>query len=327
MRKKLIFAVMAALVFGTVLSSVAFSSAIPLPLRVVVDNVQVYFPDAKPYVDKQNRTQVPMRFVAEALGAKVSWNNKTRQASFQKDSTRVVLTIGKREYEVNGQIKTMDTEAVLVDGRTFVPARYVAEALGADVEWDSAVRTVYIWTGKGPKVKDEPGVEFYDGIAFNPETDFDNRDYSVKPEKGHEFSLNLMRNIRFVKENGKYVIKGSYPALPEELEWDLRILINLKDGGYYVLGHWDPEGDNRVIQIPRTGSFNKIVPISNYSEIKEIRLTVEIRPSNKTVTNGYFRLKVVEYPEKFQEVWYHNWWTDETTYYSDEFINEVIQWR
>ncbi|HEX9059922.1 MAG TPA: copper amine oxidase N-terminal domain-containing protein, partial [Clostridia bacterium] len=48
------------------------------------------------------------------------------------------------DYDLNGQKKQMDTAAMLKDGRTFVPARYVAEAFGATVRWDSAIRTVYI---------------------------------------------------------------------------------------------------------------------------------------------------------------------------------------
>jgi hypothetical protein len=54
------------------------------------------------------------------------------------------LYIGKQEYDLNGQTKQMDTVALLKEGRTFVPARYVAEAFGAAVSWDSAIRTVYV---------------------------------------------------------------------------------------------------------------------------------------------------------------------------------------
>jgi len=60
------------------------------------------------------------------------------------------LYIGKAEYELNGEQKKMDTAALLISGRTFVPARYVAEAFDAKVSWDPDIRTVYINTNSKP---------------------------------------------------------------------------------------------------------------------------------------------------------------------------------
>jgi len=55
-----------------------------------------------------------------------------------------VLQIGNKNYEVNGQQKQMDTVALLKESRTFVPVRFVSEALGATVKWNANIRTVYI---------------------------------------------------------------------------------------------------------------------------------------------------------------------------------------
>jgi len=49
----------------------------------------------------------------------------------------------------------MDTAALLISGRTFVPARYVAEAFDAKVSWDPDIRTVYINTNSKPSGKKE----------------------------------------------------------------------------------------------------------------------------------------------------------------------------
>jgi len=48
-----------------------------------------------------------------------------------------VLQIGNKNYEVNGQQKQMDTVALLKESRTFVPVRFVSEALGATVKWNA----------------------------------------------------------------------------------------------------------------------------------------------------------------------------------------------
>ncbi len=133
---------------GMLLSTLSFSAEIPL--RVVVDGKEIIFPDAKPFIDSQGRTQTPVRFIGEALGAKVSWDGSARKAIFEKGSKKLMIYIDKKEYEVNGKKMQMDTVALLQNDRTFVPARYVAEAFGATVRWESVIRTVYIET------KDEP---------------------------------------------------------------------------------------------------------------------------------------------------------------------------
>ncbi|MUG44356.1 copper amine oxidase N-terminal domain-containing protein [Paenibacillus woosongensis] len=122
------------------------TAAKPLPLRVEVNTNRIYFPDEQPYVDKAQRVQVPVRFVSEALGAKVGWNAATKTVTVDLDSNRVVLVLGSKKYTVNGVEKQMDTAAERVGGRTFVPLRFISEGLGASVKWDSAVRTVYINT-------------------------------------------------------------------------------------------------------------------------------------------------------------------------------------
>lgn len=112
----------------------------------------VKFPDAQPYVDANNRTLVPVRFVSETMGADVKWNADTRTAVIAKGDTTVKVTIGNKSLAVakNGteSAVAMDTEAVLKDGRTFVPVRYVAEALGAWVGYSDLFNTAQIYADK-----------------------------------------------------------------------------------------------------------------------------------------------------------------------------------
>jgi len=63
------------------------------------------------------------------LGATVTWDGNAKKAVFKMSGTTLELLIGKREYQLNGQKKQMDTEALLINGRTFVPARYVRKHL------------------------------------------------------------------------------------------------------------------------------------------------------------------------------------------------------
>ena len=123
-----------------------FTFAQQQPISVIVNDIKINFPDAQPFVDTNNRTQTPAKFIAEELGATVVWDGQEQKATFKSGDNTLVLFIDDANYTLNGKIKQMDTTALLKDGRTYVPAKYVAEAFGADVSWNSAKRTIYVST-------------------------------------------------------------------------------------------------------------------------------------------------------------------------------------
>lgn len=90
--------------------------------------------DVAPYV-KDSRTYVPLRALAQSFGAEVNWDEKTGEITVDGNGTKVVLEVGKTTYTVNDNEKTMDVAPELdsAAGRTLVPVRFVAEALGYTV--------------------------------------------------------------------------------------------------------------------------------------------------------------------------------------------------
>ncbi len=128
----------------------AFAASEPSGPNVRVNGKLVEFPDAKPFIDENSRTLIPVRFVAENLGAKVSWIGATKTANIEKDGILVEITIGDSDLRVTENGKTtvvkMDTAAVLKENRTFVPIRFVAEALGAYVDYSGTYRMVGIYS-------------------------------------------------------------------------------------------------------------------------------------------------------------------------------------
>lgn len=105
--------------------------------------------DAAPFIDS-GRTLVPVRFLATALGVTendIGWNAALQQVTLKKGSTTIVLKIGSTQLTVNGKGSTMDTSPLIRTGRTFLPARYVAEALGYTVGWDPGTRSVLVTGG------------------------------------------------------------------------------------------------------------------------------------------------------------------------------------
>lgn len=96
-----------------------------------------------------DRTYVPVRYLAYALGVPeegVSWDDKTNTASITKDKTTIKMTIGSKLLNVNGKSDMMDVapyvKEISTGGRTMLPARWVAEPLGAKVGWDEKTQQV-----------------------------------------------------------------------------------------------------------------------------------------------------------------------------------------
>lgn len=108
-------------------------------IRIMVDNVTLQS-KIDPYA-KEGRTMVPLRLIADTLGARLEWVNSEQRIDLSTNFNNVKLWIGKTEADKNGQKMSLDTAPEIVDGRTFVPLRFVAEALGIKVGWDEETQT------------------------------------------------------------------------------------------------------------------------------------------------------------------------------------------
>lgn len=100
---------------------------------------------AAPFINAETgRTMIPLRFVSEQMGAQVEWLGVTKQVKIVLNDVTILLTVGSNQVLVNGQPVEIDAPAELVDGKVFVPLRFVSEALGATAEWDSAAQKITI---------------------------------------------------------------------------------------------------------------------------------------------------------------------------------------
>lgn len=110
--------------------------------KVVVNGKKVNFD--RPAVIVNDRTLVPIRKIAEALNAEVNWNPEENRVWIDTADTKVNMQIGNTTYWVNSEEKAMDVPAQLMSGRTYIPARAAAEALGCSVDWNEVTNTVII---------------------------------------------------------------------------------------------------------------------------------------------------------------------------------------
>lgn len=264
-------------------SAASYALAAEAAVGVVVNGEKVVFPDAKPFIDENARTQVPVRFVSEALGAEVIWDAALKKVTVILNGKEVVLKIGQKDYEVNGQSFQMDTAALLVEARTFVPLRFVSEALGANVIWEKSTKTVSINIEKNLVLSPEPTpipaaiTSYYDKISFNKANDVDEYE-RMSIEKSKEFVMNMAEQLSFVKEEDKYYIQFDYPKIPEGYYWKLSISLVKSDGEairYSTITHLEE------YRLPEEGSFKKeVVLTSNVEDIVFYSVEISINQVN-----------------------------------------------
>jgi len=90
------------------------------------------------------RTLLPIRALIEALGGTVAWDADKRQAAVELNGTKIEMTVGSKTVTVNGTERETDVAPCIVNGRTMLPLRFVAENLGCGAEWDAREKSVTV---------------------------------------------------------------------------------------------------------------------------------------------------------------------------------------
>lgn len=110
--------------------------------------------DVAPFIQDE-RTMVPLRFIAEGFGAEVNWNEEDKTAIIKKDDKIIQVPIDKKEIIVNGEIQNIDTKAIIKSERTFVPVRFISEALNMKVSYNGENREVIIQDEQTSEIKEQ----------------------------------------------------------------------------------------------------------------------------------------------------------------------------
>lgn len=187
-------------------------------LYITVGGTKIYCDKTElPFIDENNRTQVPVRAISNAFGKKVIWHESAKVVTIStygdKEGGTIEFAIGSDEMTKNGEKIKMDTKTQIVDGHTYVPLRYLGEALNCDVEYTEADRFADIIV---TRTSDFAGFNQTDSITVwgNIESAFHEGGGlgSIRPFEGEEPDLNgtMIRkyNVVFMsqeKSNEKYM--------------------------------------------------------------------------------------------------------------------------
>jgi len=115
-------------------------------ISVTLDGSPIYFGDVPPQMI-DNRTMVPLRAIFEALNAEIEWDGYTQTVTANRAGRVVVMQVGNPVITVAGNYVELDVPPLIIDNRTLVPARAVAESFGVNVEWNGYTQTVVLTAG------------------------------------------------------------------------------------------------------------------------------------------------------------------------------------
>ena len=246
------------MIFSLCVSAVVYGAE---DVKIVIDGEEKVF-DAMPVI-QSGRTLVPMRAVFETLGLSVDWDDATKTVTGKNVNKTITLKIGDTTAYINGISKTLDVASDIINSRTYVPLRFVAEALNCDVNWFGDERCVAIYS------------DGYKGIKKGMAT----LKSDVHRDVMTEFELSSSYDDIYHEER---------PSIAEQE----KVYSELKKKGELVcdneefLKEFSVKGGNY-------GSY-EIVNVEGQSFDKAVRITCSSVPEN----TGHFIVKTTATPEK-----------------------------
>lgn len=104
------------------------------------------------------RTLLPVRAVVEEMGGTVSWNDNTRGVTLNYNNDEIKLTIDSLTAQLNGENHTLDTAPAIINDRTMLPIRFIAESFKFEVAWEQETQTVTITKNTHTETTPAPSV-------------------------------------------------------------------------------------------------------------------------------------------------------------------------
>ncbi len=176
---------------------------------VLLDGREIEF-DVPPQIIN-DRTLVPMRAIFEALGADVSWDGDRKSITAVKDDITIKMAIGSEEMYIGSSYITLDAPPQIIDDRTLVPARAVAESFDCDVLWEDDTRSVIISSHKSDISDDTSDNTSSDTSEDISENNSDTLEYPIEYDDTVERSAHYVRDFKItdITKNsaGNYEIK------------------------------------------------------------------------------------------------------------------------
>lgn len=206
-------------------------------MTLVINNIVF----EKEFVVKNDRIHIPLRLVSENLGADVNWNADERKVEILNQDKKIIFYVDSNEYRIDDMVFTIDSPSFIMDDTTYVPARALANAMDAKLEWNE--KEFYCAIDNGYEIDSTRGVDLIkdakdlqtinkirkvtdlagylkDGVMKVEEVE-DGKVYELylkdyeKKNLSMRFSFDKNNNLRFYKFD--YFPNEKYPFLEKHL--------------------------------------------------------------------------------------------------------------
>jgi hypothetical protein len=117
------------------------------------------------------RTLIPIRAMIEALGGSVEWNSETQTVVLNHANDTIRLVINSKIAYFNDEQTELDVEPIILNGRTMLPVRFIAESFGFGVNWNYDDRTITVIKTIDEKNNEEVAVDTDENSVENNETE------------------------------------------------------------------------------------------------------------------------------------------------------------
>ena len=209
-------------------------------------------------ININNRVLVPMREVFESMGATVNWNGSNKTVTVGYGKTVVVLGVDKKEAYVNGKLQLMDVPPKVINSKVMIPVRFVSEALGMSVYWDSKDHAVYISEVVKPEqAPSNPGQgNVGEIVQTNQSYNGGVNAHSLVVSKG-DYAKTKITNVTLNEEGGKLIATLSASSAISDAQISLlpgKVIIDVKNSMSGLQSSIAPVSNTYVKNI-RTSQF------------------------------------------------------------------------
>lgn len=265
------------LILTLAITSLAFA------VDVKINEVDVQYNDDSgfPFIDKQGRTQVPLRATMESFGATVEWNQASLTATVEKDGISVKVPIGKSIIYIDGVEVANDTVAQIKENRTYLPIRVVLESFGYTVSWENS--NVVATIAEESVLKSELAKKIIEETSNKIINAISNKDSELISEYVHP-----VKGVRFTPY--------TYVSIENDIVFNQEEINNFfNDQTVYTWGSYDGKGDN--ILLTSNQYYDKFIYTADFINAEDIGYNEVLSRGNMTENQFevYKNAIVVEY--------------------------------
>ncbi|MFP3726956.1 copper amine oxidase N-terminal domain-containing protein [Priestia filamentosa] len=265
----------------TKVTSVSAKSVNKNQIDLLLDGGYAYDDTSGPIL-KNGRVLVPFRPIAEYMDATLKWDGKAKKVTITRKGTKVEITNGQKYGLVNGNKKTLDEPVQIIEGRVFVPLRFVTESLGAKINWsqkEKQVNVIVYQLGNekyyymntrgelGPKISAYQTSERLDqGIKEGREVV---RSFTITDVTDNTATM-------FTTHFGKYTINGKTYETVSSLQHDIDLNTNKITNGEFEVYAYNIKDNAEVFSYENSGktkefkTTDEILKYTSYQLLKNV---------------------------------------------------------